>query len=132
MRSGAFSWLLLAAPAVAAGEANVPARPDFSAVTSVAAAKKLVKKGELVAILLFPAELGGHADPENIGYVTPQAAAGRALAIATLTRMVQEGTLDHMTVEPDYRGDSVVPTRIRMAARRKNRKGSLAQTIEVW
>lgn len=126
------SLLLTMVPALAVGQVIVPARSDFSTITSVAAAKKLAAKGELVPALLFPAELGGHADWENLAYITPQAFAARALAIKTLTRMVRNGTVDQMTVEPDYRGASVVPTRIRMKAWKEGKEGTFEQVIDIW
>jgi len=124
--------LLLAAPVVMAGQAASSARPDFATVTSVAAAKQLAATGALVKALLFPAELGGKPDAENLVYITPQAAADRALVIQTLTQMVHDGVVNQMTVEPDYRGGSFIPARIRMKAWRDGKKGSFERTIEVW
>ncbi|MFT3977263.1 MAG: hypothetical protein QM688_09150 [Sphingomonas bacterium] len=124
--------LLLAAPVMMAGQTGSAARPDFTAVTRVVAVKRLAAKGELVKILLFPAELGGKPDKENVAYITPQAAADRALAIQTLTQMMHDGVVNQMTVESDYRGDSVIPTRIRMKAWREGNKDSFEQSIEVW
>ncbi len=34
----------------------------------------LVRQGQLVEILYFPAEAGGPDDPENTGFITPAAA----------------------------------------------------------
>lgn len=125
------SAMLLTMPVLAAGQVD-PAAHDFSAVQSATAAKKLAAEGKLIAILLFPAELGGRRHAENVAYITPQAVDDRAAAIQTLSRMVRDGTVDQMTVTPDYRGDSVVPARIHMKAWRNGEQDSFEQVIEIW
>jgi len=125
--------LLLAIPAAVVAAGPVAAeRPDFSAVTSVAAAKKLVASGNLVEILVFPAELGGPRDKENIVYIPPAVVEGRAVAIRALQRMARDGSINKMEVEPDYRGDSIVPTRLRMTAWHTNGNGRFEVEIEIW
>lgn len=80
--------LLLLAPLAAAQAGERPrGTPDFGAVTTAAAADGLVREGRLVAIRLFPAELGGPADAPDTGYITPEAARARALLIGTLERL---------------------------------------------
>lgn len=120
---------LLRPPAGAAQEAPLP---DFSGVTSKAAARKLVRRGELVEIALFPVELGGPDDPLNISFITPEAALVRELTIGTFGRFAEEGTIDQLRVAPDYKGASVVPSRITMTASHSGQEGSIATTIEVW
>lgn len=127
--------LLLAFPALSspatAQEADTPA-PDFSNVTTKAAARKLVREGRLVKILYFPAELGGPDEPQNVGYITPEAAAARDAVIDRLGHLVEDGTVDQMRVVPDYKGDSVVPSRITFTARHGDHDGSIELAIEVW
>lgn len=132
MRRACVLPLLLAAPAVTAGQTDPAARLDFAAVTSAAAAKKLAAKCELVKVLLFPVELGGKPDAENVVYITPRAVAARALVIRTLTQMVHDGVVNQMTVEPDYRGASFIPICIHIKAWREGKKGSFERAIEVW
>ena len=127
--------LLLATPVAATHGAErneAPVTLDFSAVRSVAAAKRLVADGRLVAVLLFPAELGGEAVAANTGYVTPEAAAARQRLIAKLKRMVRVDSLDHMTVEPVYSGKSVVPSRILFKASYSRKAGEYDAAIDVW
>ncbi|AMK21483.1 hypothetical protein [Sphingobium sp. TKS] len=121
--------LALAAPRL---PAEAGAKPDFSTVQTAAAAKALVAKGKLVPILLFPAEFGGEAIPENMIYITPGAAAARELLIGTLTRLIKEGSIDKMEVEPSYKGRSFIPTAIRMKAWHSSKPGSFEPTIRVW
>jgi hypothetical protein len=120
----------LAAPPAVAGEAR--GAPDFSSVESLAAAGALAEKGDLVRIFLFPAEFGGADIPQNVVYITPQAAAARDLLVATLGRMIEEGLLDRMNVAPVYKGRSFVPAAIAFKAWHTSKPGRFEQTIEVW
>lgn len=128
----ALGALILASAAVAR-EKNRPPE-DFSNITTKAAANRLVKEGRLVKIHYFPTELGGPAkDRHNIGYITPEAEEARSLLISVLERDVEEGTIDQMSIVPDYRGDSIIPTRIRFQAWHSERRGGEYETVvEVW
>lgn len=122
----AVAALLAATPAVHA------MKPDFSAVQSHDAAKALAVEGKLVAILLFPAELGGQDVEANRVYVTPEAAQARASAVASLIRMVQQGAVDKMNVIPIYKGKSFIPATIEMKASNSKTGGHFDQQIVVW
>jgi hypothetical protein len=115
-----------------ATQAALIVRPDFSEVGSIRAAQRLVAKGELVRVLLFPSELGGQNDRENVGYVTPAAAKERLHVIELIAAKVASEGYDKMTVTPDYRGESIVPTRITMEARHSTSRGTFERTIEIW
>jgi hypothetical protein len=115
--------------AVAAGSA---AR-DYSHVTSHQAAEAMVSKGELAAILLFPAEFGGEDVPENKVYVPPGIPELKEQNTETLIRFFKEGLIDNLTVTPEYRDDSLVPTRIVIKATHSTKKsGTFEPTIEIW
>ena len=122
---------VLALP-VAAQEADIPGAPDFSDVTTKAAARKLVREGRLVEITLFPAELGGPDDAMNQSWITPEAAYVRDLVIGTLGRFFEDGVIDELSVIPDYKGDSLVPSSITMSATRSGQGGEFTTTIDVW
>lgn len=107
-------------------------RPDFSGVTSVAAAKRLAKTGALVPVFVFPVELGGPDEPMNIVYVPPAIRYTMTKVIGTLRRFTEEGLIDHMSVEPDYRGASVVPTALHYHAASHGKPGSIEPTIKIW
>lgn len=125
-----FALWTLPPPAVAQ-EADRPV-PDFSDVTTKAAALRLVRQGKLVEILYFPAEFGGPDEPHNVGYITPEAAEVREIAIGTFGRFADDGVIDKLEVVPDYKGDSVVPGSITMTGTRSGKDGSVGTTIEVW
>ncbi|WP_374132345.1 hypothetical protein [Sphingomonas sp. 28-62-20] len=107
-------------------------RPDYSQVTSLAAARALAAEGKLVKILLFPAELGGEDIPENVAYIPPYAAEARQLVIGTLRRFMADELIDKLEVVPEYRGESFVPTKLVMHATHSKKKGSLHPTVEIW
>ena len=126
---------LLAAPVfatLASAQEAIPGARDFSGVTTKRAARKLVREGSLVEISLFPLELGGPDDPMNESWITPEAAFVRDMVIGTLSRFVEDGVIDHLQVLPDYKGDSIVPSRIAMNASRSGEAGSFNTVIDVW
>jgi hypothetical protein len=121
-------------PTASTGQSNHArtVHPDFSAVTSIAAAKALAARGKLVRIYLFPTELGGPDVDENITYVPPEAAAALSLVTGTLQRYVKQGLVDKMDVTPDYKGKSIVPSRIVMNATHSKKPGAFHPTVEIW
>jgi hypothetical protein len=129
--------LLPLLPAAARADRQVvipapPLAPNFSTVTTRAAAAKLVRKHQLVRIHFFPTELGGPKTKANTGYVTPEAAASHALLVEMLAAYVERGRLDHLLIEPEYKGESVVPTRIRVKASHSRGGDSFERVVEVW
>jgi hypothetical protein len=130
----ALGALILVSAAVAQEADRPPETPDFTAVTTKAAANRLVRAGRLVKIHLFPTELGGQVKERyNISYITPEAAEARELLISTLEADLEEDKIDRMQIVPDYKGESIVPTRIRVMAWHSERKGGeFAVVLEVW
>lgn len=105
---------------------------DFSKVTSVAKAKELEAKGELVKILLFPAEFGGEDIPANVVYLPVIAAEAKNMITGTLVKFVKDDLIDNLSVEPEYKGKSIVPTRIVMKATHETKEGQFVPSIEIW
>ena len=70
--------------------------------------------------------------PENIVYVPPVTRDIQAAIIGTLRRFTAAGEIDRMTVKPDYRGDSVVPTALHYRATHRHKKGSFDPKIRIW
>ena len=50
----------------------------------------------------------------------------------TVESHVLHDTIDRLEVLPEYKGESIVPSRIAMEASHSGREGSIATTIEVW
>ena len=107
-------------------------RPDFSNVTSREQAQRLAAQGQLVRILLFPAEYGGEDIEQNAVYVPPAIVPVREALIGTLGRMIEAGQINKLEVTPEYSGSSFVPTRIRMHAWHDARSGEFSPVIEIW
>ena len=106
--------------------------PDYSDVTSRDKAQALVAKGLLVKLLLFPQEFGGADSPENVVYVPKAAADAKELVTGTLVRFFKEGLIDQLQVEPSYKGNSLVPSRLVIKASHSTKEGGFNPTIEVW
>jgi hypothetical protein len=125
--------LLCTAPClVRAAAAEDAARSDYSAILTRAAADGLVRTGALARIRFLPAELGGSAHPRNIGYVPPQAAEAHALRTDRFARYFQQDLIDRLEVTPEYKGDSIVPTRILWRAWNDRSAESFESAMEVW
>jgi hypothetical protein len=122
----ALALLFLGAPALA------QETPDYSDVTSRERAEQLVAEGRLARILLFPAEFGGEDNPLNTAFVPPAIVAVRQQLIATLTGYVEQRLVDRMTVSPEYRGNSMVPARIRFRATSSTGPATFEPVIEIW
>lgn len=127
-----FGALSLAPEAAAQEAGQMRDMPDFSAVTSKAAANRLVREGLLVKIRFFPAELGGPNDPHNIGYIPPAAEEARQLLIGTLCRFTDEDLIDQLDVQADYKGESIVPSRIRLTATHSRGGEPVSAVVEIW
>ena len=120
-------------PAATAQEVQEVANgPDFSDVTSKAAAQKLVREGRLVKIRPFPTELGGPKDPHNIVYIPPAVEEVRQLVIGTLRRFTEKDLIDQLDVQVDYKGDSIIPSRIRFIATHSRGGPPFEAAVEVW
>jgi hypothetical protein len=109
-----------------------PVAFKFSEVRSHEQAEGLVDLGSLVKIYLFPTELGGDDDPNNIVYVTPEAAEARAMIVGKIRRLFRAGKIDELEVLPEYRGDGLVPARIRFHASHSGGGKPFEEVIEVW
>jgi len=128
-----FGALGLAPESAWAQEAQKVANgPDFSDVTTRAEAVRRARRGELVRIRAFPAELGGPGDKHNIVYIPPAVEEARQLLIGTLRRFTEEDLVDQLDVRAEYKGESVVPSRLHYVARHSRGGPPFEATIEVW
>ncbi|MBB4838058.1 hypothetical protein HNP52_001109 [Sphingomonas kyeonggiensis] len=107
-------------------------RPDFSGITSKAAANRLVREGRLVKIHIFPKELGGPNDPRNFVYIPPAVEEARQLVIGTLRRFTEEDLIDKLDVQAEYKGTSIIPSRIHYTATHSRGGPPFEAVVEVW
>ncbi|MDM7958048.1 hypothetical protein [Blastomonas sp.] len=104
---------------------------DFSKVTSRAKAQALVARGELVKIRFVPERFGGPGDRENTGYVPPDALFALDFAHDRISGLIEiEGAIS-LVVDLDYRGKSIVPSRIVYIAKDKS-EGSIELVVDIW
>ncbi|MEM7432586.1 MAG: hypothetical protein AAF351_11720 [Pseudomonadota bacterium] len=115
---------------MSSGNAEIPR--DFSHVDSLEKAEALVESGELYKILLFPAEFGGEEIPPNTVFVPAEIPEIKDRITQTLIRFVEDGLIDNLTVNPEYKGDSFVPSRIVMETSHSGKPGEFNPTIEIW
>lgn len=108
------------------------ARVDFSAVTSIARAQALHSQGKLARMLLLAPVLGGKEAEANTAYVPPDILAVMQRLTATLERYLREGRIDALSIDPEYKGKSLVPARIRVQARKEGRVGAFTTVIGIW
>ncbi|MDB5804419.1 MAG: hypothetical protein JWN73_1741 [Betaproteobacteria bacterium] len=110
----------------------VEPRPDFSSVTTPAKAAALSDTGKLKRMLLVPVALGGEDADTNAAYVPPAVVVVQERLNETLRRYLSEGRIDNLSVDPEYKGKSLVPTRIRVSARKDGRAGEFTTVIGIW
>jgi hypothetical protein len=111
----------------------VTSNPDFSAVTTPAQAAKLSDTGRLKRILLHPVALGGVDAEVNAAYVPPAVVSLQSRLTETLERYVSEGRIDNLSVEPEYKGKSLVPTKIRVrATHSEHEEEEFTTVIGIW
>ena len=120
--------LALAAPLVIA--ANLA--PDFASATTPQAVAALAERGQLVKIYLFPREVGGPDDPMNVAWVPPAALRQAEAVTDEIIALLEQGKVDSLDVQPEYKGDSRVPSRIRYIATHKTGPAKLDRVVEVW
>ncbi|HEX7639169.1 MAG TPA: hypothetical protein VF457_12295 [Burkholderiaceae bacterium] len=106
---------------------------DFSRVGSVAELRSLCEEGRLFEILLFPEEFGGLHAPSNVAYVPRGIPEARETVLGTLVRLRREGAIDELDVTPEYKGGSLVPSKITMRAWHSgNGGGELRVSLDIW
>ena len=112
--------------------ANAGDARDYSHVDSKEKAMALVEKGELFKLLLFPAEFGGEDIPQNVVFVPAGIPEIKDRITGTLIRFVQDGLIDNLKVEPEYKGKSFVPSKINMHTSHSGKASPFNPSIEIW
>lgn len=112
--------------------ANADSGMNFSHVDSREKAMALVQEGKLFKILLFPSEFGGEDIPQNSVYVPAGIPEIKDQITGTLIRFVEQGLIDNMQVNPEYKGNSFVPSKIKMRTSHSGKEGEFNPTIEIW
>jgi hypothetical protein len=131
-----FFAAVISALGIGAASAAEPSPPspalDYSQVTSREAAVKLEAEGKLFKVLLFPAEFGGEDVAVNVVYVPAGIPGIKDQITGTLIRFFNEGLIDKLTVQPEYKGNSFVPSKIHLKATHSQKGGGFEPTIDIW
>jgi len=105
---------------------------DFSAVDSREKAQALYNQGKLERLFLFPLEFGGQEIPQNILYVPPGIAAIKQQIDSAIGDMVKQGLVSSYVAEPEYKGDSFIPSKITVKTSQPGKPGGADRTINIW
>jgi hypothetical protein len=105
---------------------------DYSAVDSLEKAQALYRQGKLERLFLFPLEFGGQEIPQNTLYVPPGIAAIKQQIDGMIAKMVNEGTVSKYIAEPEYKGNSFVPGKIKIVTSHEHKAGGFNPTINIW
>jgi hypothetical protein len=125
---------IISAFGIASSHATPPAPPtqDYSHITTRDAAEKLAAKGELFKILLFPQEFGGEDVAANVVYVPAGIPEIKDRLTDTLIRYYEDGVIDNLTVTPEYKGNSFIPSKILFRATHSSKEGIFEPSIDIW
>ncbi len=105
---------------------------DFAHIDSKEKALAAAKNGELFPILLFPKIFGGEEVDVNTVYVPPGIPEIQNQLLGTLARFVEQGLVDQLQVNPEYKGTSFIPSKIQMRTSKEGTEGQFNPTIEIW
>jgi len=105
---------------------------DYSHVTSVEIANDLMLQEKLFRILLFPVDFGGEDTEQNIIYVPRGVPVVKDQITNWLIELAEDGTADDVEYYVEPKGDSVVPSRIRVKATNSGTGASKERVIEIW
>ncbi|MCZ8020113.1 hypothetical protein [Novosphingobium sp.] len=124
--------LALLAPLLVAAKPAPDLARDFARASTPQAVAALAERGQLVKIYLFPLEVGGPEDPMNVAWVTPAALRQAEAVTDKIIALLEQGKVDSLDVQPEYKGDSRIPSRIRYIATHKTGPAKLDRVVEVW
>lgn len=105
---------------------------DFSQVDSLEKAQALLSAGKLERLFLFPPEFGGQDIPRNVLYVPPGIAAIKQRIDSMIQDLVNQGQVTKYEAQPEYKGDSFIPTKIKIAASHHEKGGGVNPVINIW
>ena len=102
---------------------------DFSMINSNEKAEKLLEKGQLEKLYLKPIQFGGKESRENIVIVPRFVTISKNNFDNIVEELLKKGIVSDYSAEPQYKGNSYVPTSIVISVSGKTR---LTQVLEIW
>jgi hypothetical protein len=107
-------------------------RLELNDVTSFEKAEHLSNKGQLVRVLLIPAEFNGSDSDVNTVYLPKAVSKAKDQVTNSLLKLERDGQITSLDVRLVYKGNSVVPSEIIMKSWHKEKSGEFINTIKVW
>ena len=104
---------------------------SFEEIDSVSKAQEECRKGNLERMYIMAPVFGGTDDPRNILYVPVGINKIKEGYDDILVSLVQQGKAKSFNCKPEYKGKSVIPSRITITSG-KDGVDVFKQTIEVW
>ncbi len=104
---------------------------NFEEIDSIAKAQEECKNGNLERMYIMSPIFGGTADPHNILYVPVGINKIKERYDNMLADLVEQGKAASFNCKPEYKGNSVIPSRITITSG-KDGVEVFKQTIEVW
>lgn len=95
-------------------------------------AEEMWRAGTLEVLYLFPLEFGGQRVPQNMLFVPLGIAAIKERIDSMIQDLVNQGQVTAYTAVPEYKGDSVIPSKIKMTATHPEKKGGVNPVIDIW
>ena len=105
---------------------------DYSTIDSEEKAKALHREGKLELLYLFPLEFGGKQIPQNTLYVPPGIAAIKQQIDGMIRDLVMAGEVAQNSAVPEYKGDSFIPSKIKISTSHPEKPGGVSPTINIW
>lgn len=105
---------------------------DFADVTSEKKIASLCVRGKLVKILLVPTAMGGQWIPGNVVYVPLDVLKIKRGIDKKLSCLAADGSINKLIVDPEYKGESLIPSRIKVLAWHADKKFQHDPVIEIW
>jgi hypothetical protein len=105
---------------------------DYSEIDSAEKVQALYRAGQLEPLYLFPLELGGQPIPQNTLFVPIGVAAVKKMLDGTVQKMVGDGNISKYEARPEYKGNSFIPSKIRINASHHEKSGAFNPVIDIW
>jgi|SRR6266852_1141315 hypothetical protein len=105
---------------------------DFTEISSLEKALALFQMGKLEKLYLFPPEFGGKDTPQNMMYVPPGIAEIKRRIDAMIGSMAKDGLVSKYVAEPEYKGASFIPSKIKIQASHPDKPSTVNPTINIW
>lgn len=104
---------------------------SFGHVETLDALAAETDAGVLKPVLLLPKELGGQDVAENIVYVPDHAIQAQSAGLDGLITAIRNGLTD-VSIAPEYKGLSLVPTRIHITAGKPGAEPQYRFQNKIW